>query len=500
MAITKEFATGTIIVVTAKASISSGDANLLEYTWRRNGNIISTLLTADTATLLTTTAGVYDVIVSHPNADPVTSNTFTITLRDPQDILRLVYHSNGTGTTSDGSFTNPVVLDWNIATQQYEFGPDANNGFGTPSSGWWRVFAKEKDISLDITLRGSSGAGTNPGQGGVGTLSRVFERGQIYSFRVGDDNYGSQPDVSLNGPNGGRTRTGGGFPGGGPTYIKRGGTLVAVVGGGGGSSSSGVKGGDGGGFNVGGENGSGSNGGAGARVVTPGNFVNVSNYTQANVTRTMTRCNLVSASSGQLSCDVELTADDLQNNGAFAFNNGGAGGSGVTGGYSGSSSNGGGGGGSGWAGSVVTVLSTTLGGNPQGKRGSVRIRKTGFVNYIASWYHTTGVRAGFIPVFNVSNTGNFIATIIPENEGTASTAYNQLPENHYLIKFQEPFPNNNYTVEFTFISTTIAGVSSLILPNMRVSQITKETNQCRVWFTGDGSGNVHIREAAFRIY
>ena len=132
MAITKEFATGTIIVVTAKASISSGDANLLEYTWRRNGNIISTLLTADTATLLTTTAGVYDVIVSHPNADPVTSNTFTITLRDPQDILRLVYHSNGTGTTSDGSFTNPVVLDWNIATQQYEFGPDANNGFGTP--------------------------------------------------------------------------------------------------------------------------------------------------------------------------------------------------------------------------------------------------------------------------------------------------------------------------------------------------------------------------------
>lgn len=500
MAITKEFATGTIIAITAKATISSGDPTLLQYSWYRDGNLLLTTLTDGISNILTATAGTYYVVVSHPTADPVTSETFTLTLRAPQDILRLVYHSNGTNTYSDGSFTSPVIIDWNIATQQYEFGPDANNGFNTPSSGWWRVFAKEKDISLDITLRGSSGAGSNPGQGGVGTLRRTFEQSQLYTFRVGDDNYGSQPDVSLNGPNGGRVSSGSGFNGGGSTYIKRGGTLLAVVGGGGGSSSSGIKGGDGGGFNVAGENGTGSNGGSGGRVVTPGEFISVSNYTQANVTRTMTRCGLSAAGSSNLSCNVELTADDLQNNGAFAFNNGGAGGSGVTGGYSGSSSNGGGGGGSGWAGSAVTVLSTTLGGNAQGKRGSVRIRKTGFVNYIASWYHTTGVRAGFTPVFNYTNTGNFIATIIPQNEGTASTDYNQLPENHYLIKFQEPFLNTDYVVAFTFISTTISGVSGTILPNMKVSFVQKELGQCRVWFTGDDIGNVHVREAAFRIY
>lgn len=500
MAITKEFATGVVVAITAKATISTGNPELLEYSWYRNDQLLSTTLTSGVANILTVLDGTFYVVVSHPNADSVTSETFTITRRAPRDILRLLYHSSGTGTNSDGSFTSPVIIDWNIATQQYEFGPDANNGFGTPSSGWWRVFAKEKEVSLDITLRGSSGAGRKPGEGGVGTLRRLFELNQLYTIRVGDDNAGSQPDVSLNAPNGGRIRSGGGSPGGGPTYLKRGGTLLSVVGGGGGSSSGGIKGGAGGGFNVAGENGSGSNGGAGARIVSPGNFIPAGSYASANVTRTMVRCGLVRSGQSPLTCIVELSADDLQNNGAWAFNGGGAGGSGVTGGYAGSSSNGGGGGGSGWAGSAVTVLSTRLGGNPAGKRGSVRIRKTGFVNYIASWYHTTGVQAGFTPVFNVTNTGNFIATIIPENQGTSSTAYNQLPENHYLIKFQEPFPNTDYVVDFTFISTTIAGVSGRVLPDMKVSFFTKELDQCRVWFTGDNIGNVHVREAAFRIY
>ena len=234
MAITKEFATGVVVAITAKATISTGNPELLEYSWYRNDQLLSTTLTSGVANILTVLDGTFYVVVSHPNADSVTSETFTITRRAPRDILRLLYHSSGTGTNSDGSFTSPVIIDWNIATQQYEFGPDANNGFGTPSSGWWRVFAKEKEVSLDITLRGSSGAGSNPGEGGVGTLRRLFELNQLYTIRVGDDNAGSQPDVSLNAPNGGRIRSGGGSPGGGPTYLKRGGTLLSVVGGGGG--------------------------------------------------------------------------------------------------------------------------------------------------------------------------------------------------------------------------------------------------------------------------
>jgi len=514
MAVSKLFPKGTIVVITAKASISSGNPALLEYTWRKNGAPVTTILTGGVATLLTSTPGTYDVVVSHPNAEPVTSETFNLFYREPQDILRIIYQVGGFEfiNESTGEFTNFGVVDWNIATQQYEFGPDSGNGFGTPSSGWWRVFAKEKDVSLDITLRGSQGTGpggsigpgTNGGKGGVGTLRRTFERNQLYSFRVGDDNsggdaYAAGSDIQVNAPNGGRVGSGNGGTGGGPTYMKRGGTLLAVVGGGGGSSSTGLKGGDGGGLNVAGENGAGSSGGRGGLVVPPGNFVP---RAAVQDPRTMTRCNLVSASTGQLSCDIELTANDIQNSGAWAFNNGGAGGSGVNGGYAGNDANGAGGGGSGWASSAVAVLSASLGGNTSGKgRGSVRIRKTGFVTYITQWYHTTGVQAGFTPTLSVTNTGSFNATISPQNEGTtAINNYNQLSARHYLVTLAEPFPNTNYNVEFTFISTTIAGVSNTILPDMRVSRLEKGLNQFRVWFTGDGSGNVHVREVAFKAY
>jgi hypothetical protein len=500
MAVTKEFASGTIIAITAKATISSGDPTLLQYSWYKDNTLLFTVLTDGVSNILTATAGTYYVVVSHPDADPVTSESFILTLRDPVDILRIVYQTvNSNRIDSSGNFTSYEIVDWNIARQQYEFGPDANNGFNTPSSGWWRIFAKERNVSLDITMRGSKGSGSNPGLGGVGTLRRTFEQNQVYTFRVGDDNT-TNSDVQLNGPNGGRIGSGSGGLGGGCTYMLRGGTVTAIVGGGGGSSSTGLKGGDGGGFNVAGENGFGSNGGRGGAIVPPGEFGIPSGYASSpNVTITMTKCTVLS--NNTLNCDADITGNQLQNNGAFGFNGAGAGGSGVTGGFAGQDSNGAGGGGSGWASSAVTVLQKQLGGNTvSNRRGSVRIRKTGFVNYIASWYHTTGVRVGFTPVFNYTNTGNFIATIIPQNEGTASTAYNQLPENHYLIKFQEPFLDTNYVVDFTFISTTISGVSGIILPNMKVSFFERELGQCRVWFTGDDIGNVHVREAAFRIY
>ena len=131
MAVSKLFPKGTIVVITAKASISSGDPSLLEYNWRRNGTVVSTVLTAGTATLLTSTPGTYDVVVSHPNADPVTSETFNLFYREPQDILRIIYQKTSFDriNRSTGEFTDFGVVDWNIATQQYEFGPDSDNEF-----------------------------------------------------------------------------------------------------------------------------------------------------------------------------------------------------------------------------------------------------------------------------------------------------------------------------------------------------------------------------------
>lgn len=497
MAITKEFSTGTIVAITARATISSGDPSLLQYSWYRDGNVISTVLTAGVSNIITSTAGTYYVVVSHPDADSVTSDTFILTLRQPQDIIRLIYHSNGTTTNSDGSFTSPVVIDWNIATQQFEFGPDVGNGFGTANSGWWRVFAKEKNVSLDITLRGSSGGqgSASGGQGGTGVFRRTFEQGQLYTFRVGDKRNVPGDDIANNGPNGGLIISGSGSRGGGCTYMKRGGTLVAVCGGGGGSSSGGLGGGDGGGFNVPGERGDGANGGDGGANGPPVTQVDFSGFPSNGLPIIMATCGL--DSNRNLSCTTELGANDNQNSGAFASNGGGAGGGGVRGGSAGTSNNGGGGGGSGFAQlATVTVLSTQLGGNPPPKNGSVLIRKTGFLTYNASWFHATGTNS----IFNVSNTGSFLATIIPQNEETTSTTYNNILGKHYLIKFQEPFLTTNYTIEFSFISTIIADVSATILPNMEVSFSQKELSQCRVWFTGDDISNVHVRETVFRIY
>ena len=182
------FSKGSIVVLTAKATITSGDANLIQYTWRKDGLTQSNQLTSGNSTLVTTTPGTYDVVVSHPNADTVTSDSFGLFFRDPEDILRISYKPDGASTYMNfntGVWNNPVSIDWNIATQQYEFVPDAQNGFNSGKYGWWRVFAKVKDLSLDITLRGSSGGGSGGGDGGiVGGSSVQDTNNRITHFNI----------------------------------------------------------------------------------------------------------------------------------------------------------------------------------------------------------------------------------------------------------------------------------------------------------------------------
>lgn len=502
MAITKEYASGTVVAIQARATISGGNPELLEYSWKRVSTdggpdrVLSTELTSGVATIITTVAGTYYVQVSHPNADTVTSDTFTITYRAPRDILRLIYHRYGVGTFSDGSFTDPVVLDWNIAANQYEFGPDIGNGFGTPTSGWWRLFAKERDLSLDITIRGASGNG-NGGQGGVGTLRRTFEQGQLYTVRVGDRRNVNNDDPAINAPNPGRVLNGNGSFGGGCSYVKRGGTLIAVAGGGGGQSGNGNKGGDGGGLNVAGETGQGNNR-PGGRVVNPGSTWNYPGYPSNGGVRIMTRCG--DNGRQQLSCSVELTASDVQNNGGFGSNGGGGGGSGVEGGYGGGNSSAGGSGGSGWASGAVSIIGTQLGGNAVGKNGSCRIRQTGFNNYITSWYHVTGVRAGLTPSFNLTNTGNFELQVIPQNVGFV-TGEGGIDDKHYYVVFAEDFSNTNYTINFTYVSRLIAAGTVLNSVDFVPTIFDKQVGSFRVKFFNplDG-GSPHVREAVFDVY
>ena len=161
MTISKIFSKGTIIAITAKAEITAFDANLLQYSWRRDGVVVTSVLTSGTATLITSTPGTYDVVVSHPNADTITSNSFNLSYREPEDIIRLIYQTGGFANinSTTGNFTSFEVIDWNIAEKEFEMGPGVGDAerFGNPAGGWWRVFAKEKDLSLDVTLRGSCG-------------------------------------------------------------------------------------------------------------------------------------------------------------------------------------------------------------------------------------------------------------------------------------------------------------------------------------------------------
>jgi len=499
MTISKIFSKGTIIAITAKAVISAFDANLLQYSWRRDGVVVTSVLTSGTATLITSTAGTYDVVVSHPNADTIISNGFNLSYREPEDIIRLIYQTGGFANidANTGNFTSFQVIDWNIAEKEFEMGTGVQDAidYGNPSGGWWRVFAKEKDLSLDVTLRGSCGGNNlnsrTSGQGGTGTLRRTFETNQLYTLRIGDRRSGADNDVQVNGPNGGRTFDGSGNFGGGQTYMKRGGTLVAVAGGGGGSATN-ADGGDGGGFNVAGESGQG-NGRSGGRVVNPGTQ-SYSGYPRNFGVKGMSRCGL-DARNGALLCTFENGASDGQNNGGWGDNNGGGGGSGLEGGHGGRSSNEAGCGGSGWASSAVTILSASLGGGGQDHNGSVRIRQTGFNNYIVQWYHTTGIRRGLIPTFNLTNNGNFTATVTPQNVGFET---NQGPESskHYLVEFEEPFLNTAYNTTFTFIGDLTA--AGALEPTFTPIIFDKQAGSFRVKFA-DADGTPHIRETIFKV-
>jgi hypothetical protein len=498
MAITKEYARGTIIAIQARASVSVGDPSLLEYSWFKDGVLQSTVQTGGTASILISAAATYHVVVSHPRADSVRSDDFIVTLRDPKKIIRLIYQTGSFANidSNTGDFTSFGVVDWNIAENQYEFGPGQldTNEFGTPASGWWRIFAKEQDLSLDITLRGSSGGNSrtstkNSGRGGVGTLRRTFEQSQLYTIRPGDRRSGSNNDLQLNAPNGGRTFGGNGNNGGGCTYMKRGGTLIAVCGGGGGSATN-AAGGDGGGLNVAGESGEG-NPLRGGLVVAPVDN-NIPGYPKNLKNRTMTKCGVLN---GSLQCTLENSGDDSQNNGGFGDNDGGGGGSGVDGGLGGRSSTEGGSGGSGWASGAVTVLESQLGGNLLDRNGSVRIRETGFNNYQVKWVHFTGVRAGNVPTFQYENTGNFLAILSPQNVGF-ETGEGPESTKHYLVNFTEEYPNTDYNIEFTFISDlTAAGqLKGPFTPTV----FDKQKGSFRCKFS-DADGSPHNREVIFKV-
>ena len=346
------------------------------------------------------------------------------------------------------------------------------------------MWALEEDITLDITLRGSCGAGSNGGAGGIGVVKRTLEKGQIYTIRTGDNGGGygiwSNADPAINAPNGGRILSGGGKNGGGPTYLKRGGTLLAVAGAGGGESVNHNNGGEGGGPNVGGSDGTNFSG-SGASVQSPGDKIHWSGYPRdggCNV-RVMTRCGVNNSGNG-LSCDTEVGASDVQNNGGFGFSGGGGGGSGVKGADGGNSNSQAGGGGSGWASDAVEVLSAQLGGNV-GKQGSCLLRKSDFLTYIVTVYHATTNNQGIAPQLTVTNGGTGTATVLAVDQGSSYTTNRY----YYEINFLTAFSDTNYVIQAITIGKKDASLSNLYTSPTISATENVSTSQCKLWFRGD---------------
>ena len=280
--IKKSFREGVVVALSCQANVSDGTANQLTYNWRKDGEVFATDSGAGGASIITTTeSGTYDVLISHSEGDPVVTNTIEVSFIPGRNLLRVIELPLGSvspnkRTTAFFKNSKKVSPRWvkpetiDAATKGQIFALPSNAKrydinledtfyeVGPPTAGMVFMYAKENDITVEVTLEGSPGQPDSTGKkvggrGGVGTIKYTMQRGVVHSFKMGYPGRGAQGGPNLNSGGGGRG-SGNGGAGGGPTIFYRGGRVIAVSGGGGGGGTDGA-GGAGGGL--------GSNGAAG---------------------------------------------------------------------------------------------------------------------------------------------------------------------------------------------------------------------------------------------
>ena len=369
------------------ASTSDGTDSSLRYQWYLNGSEISG---ANSSILsITRPDPALDKVyceVSHPTAQPgtVISNEVNLDVSSSRTFIRWEKFGNSTRTEQG---------DRNLATS----GPFTARALADKLNRTIQMWSPERDIEIKVTLGGAAGAGKNGnlgGQGGISVFKMTLKQNIEYTVKLGVNSFQG------GGPRGGNNG------GGGLAVIYEKARVLAVCGGGGGAGTNG-RGGDGGGINVAGENGTSNgfgNGGAFVGVDT----LPTTGMTQAGRTGVNDFDNN-SRGSGRLSgCTIgkywreqgKLPCEDLGNNVEFLTANGatyspttgiergykvgqghrndggagsgneGGGGAGARGGEGASGSGAGGGGASGYYASQVELLSsstlpngTQLGGN-----------------------------------------------------------------------------------------------------------------------------------------
>ena len=238
------------------ASISDSSYGSIKYLWTRDGTTIQNS-TSNSVTITPTTTGTSTIQVTAyvdttGGRKQVVSNTATLTSVSNRNILSIeAFKSSGT----------------DISTSEVDFDPEGTNftlnkdTFGSDYS-IIQFYAKEKDLTVDLTMRGAAGSGrissgilqARPGEGGVSTIRFTMQKDVEYTL------LGISPSSAL--------------------FLYRGSNLIAVVGQGGDRENiEDGSGGDGGGVNI--RGGSGTNilsfltgllGGDGGSLIQPGNL------------------------------------------------------------------------------------------------------------------------------------------------------------------------------------------------------------------------------------
>jgi len=241
---------------TTNASISDSSYGPINYLWTRDGTTIQTS-TSNSVTITPTTDGTSDIqVTAYVDTDDgrkqVVSNTATLNAVSIRNILVIEAIKSGTGGD-----TIRTEVDFDPEGTEYTID---GSSYGS-SYGIIQFYAKEKDLTVDLTMRGAGGIVTGDpvnqrrraSQGGLSTIRFTMERDVEYTL------LGINPASAL--------------------FLYRGSVLLAVVGQGGNKSELfiGEIAGDGGGVNVAGGEGKSST--ANRRIALGGPLIPIGELT-----------------------------------------------------------------------------------------------------------------------------------------------------------------------------------------------------------------------------
>ncbi len=339
--------------------------------------------TSKTLTLSTDGPGIgYTVCTSVSSAtasnSPIKSDIVDYQVIDSQDESIIVIEAIGVDTTATVS-----QIDLNADDDgDVEISPSSQNVDNNIFTQFYSIFAKDRDLDVEMDLYGGKGVGAEGGEGGFSRIRFTMKQNEEYVIAGLID--------SINTP-----------------FVYRKGALMVCVGEGGGESTSSNGGGDGGGVDVAGDAGQGatSSGGSGANRVGaggltlngkfggsftaptlyPGDIQGSGNQHGRTISCTkgvywaqqgLAACDDISGSTQFRLSDGTVVTNTASINRGFkagyniiqtagaGIRTGGRGGNGATGG-DGGVDNSGGGGGSGYTDGSVTIVSTRLGGSTE---------------------------------------------------------------------------------------------------------------------------------------